>query len=156
MQSLYDELRTEIFKYLDAPIPIILTNRKWYSISKDPHARAEWLIHKYGKAHALFHAVRLGNNFLTQEVVQSLLSKDAMISRYFMQRLVMNYGTYDDQLIKLKAEYNVNMVEVNKLYALKRRSIPPWASDLSIEVFTTLMDRGHSILKDEIAIKGND
>src|SRR6266542_694615 len=157
MQSLCDELKIKIFKYLDTPIPIILTNRKWYSISQDPHARAEWLIYKYGKAHALFHAVRLGNNFITTKVVQYLLSKDAMISRYFMQRLLMNFGAYDDQLIKLKAEYNVNTIEMNKLYDLKKRYTPPWASDLPVEVFIDLMNKGCNILKDKgFAIKGND
>ncbi|PKC09087.1 hypothetical protein RhiirA5_416130 [Rhizophagus irregularis] len=36
------------------------------------------LIYKYGKAHALFHAIRLG-----------ILAKRAIISRYLIQRLMM-------------------------------------------------------------------
>lgn len=43
----------EFFKFVHTPLPLILTNRQWYTISKDPHARFEWLINKYGRAHAL-------------------------------------------------------------------------------------------------------
>ncbi|GBB93620.1 hypothetical protein RclHR1_02200001 [Rhizophagus clarus] len=74
MQPLY-ELNIQFFKFVDTPLPLILTNRQWYTISKDPHARAEWLINKYGRAHALFHAVRLGNSFITAEVIQALLAR---------------------------------------------------------------------------------
>src|SRR5688572_30184067 len=108
MQSLFDELMIEIFKYLKTPFSIMLTNRRWYTISQDPHARAEWLIYKFGKAHAFFHAVRLGQGFITEEVIQSLLSKNAMFSRYFIQRLLMSYGSYDKELIRNKAEYSPN------------------------------------------------
>ena len=87
MQPIYDEIRTEIFKFLNTPISLALTNCKWYAISQDPHTRAEWLIYKYGRAHALFHAVRLGSGFITEDVVQALLARNAIISRYFIQRL---------------------------------------------------------------------
>src|ERR1043166_2252713 len=104
MQSLtYDELRIEIFKFVKTPISLLATNRKWYAISQDPISRAGWLIYKYGKAHALFHAVRLGNTFITEDVVTSLLANNAIISRYFVQRLLMHFGTYDE---KLKRERN--------------------------------------------------
>ena len=68
--SLYNEilLKVEIFKYLDEPISIILTDRAWHSISKDSYTRANWLIRKYGKANAFFHAVRLGSNFISPDV----------------------------------------------------------------------------------------
>jgi hypothetical protein len=39
MQSLYDELSIEIFKYITTLISRI------GNISQDPHARAEWLIY---------------------------------------------------------------------------------------------------------------
>src|ERR1044072_3122225 len=108
MELLYDELSIEIFKYNATPINLSVTNKKWYNISRDHHARAKWIIYKYGKAHALFHAVRLGNSFITEEVIQALLSKDVILSRYFIQRLLMHFGTYDEKLIKLKVVHKVN------------------------------------------------
>src|ERR1051325_11389870 len=110
MMPLSDELRVEIFKYLNTPISLALTNRKWYAISQDPHARAEWLIYKYGRAHVLFHAVRLGEGFITEDVVQALLARNAILSRYFIQRLLMQFGSFDERLIELKIEHNVNSV----------------------------------------------
>src|ERR1044071_3425000 len=108
MWSLCGELRIEIFKLVDKPISLSLTNRKWYAISQDPHARAEWLIYKYGRAHALFHAVKLGEGFITEDVVQALLARNAILSRYFIQRLLMHFGKYDEKLIEFEIEYNVN------------------------------------------------
>src|SRR3954452_20571890 len=105
MQSLHDEIGIEIFEFVNTPISLLITNRKWYAISQDPHTRAEWLIYKYGKAHALFHAVRLGSGFITVDVVQALLAKSAIISRYFIQRLLMHFGAYDEKLIELQIEY---------------------------------------------------
>jgi hypothetical protein len=93
MQLLFNELRIEIFKQIDKPLS--LANRDWYEVSRDPHARAEWLVYKYGRAHALFHAVRLGNKFTTIEVVQALLSRNVILSRYFVQRLLIHFS-YDE------------------------------------------------------------
>ena len=56
MQSLSDELDISIFKFVTTPISLAVSCNKWHRISLDPHARAEWLIYKYGKSHALFHA----------------------------------------------------------------------------------------------------
>ncbi|CAB5188271.1 unnamed protein product [Rhizophagus irregularis] len=109
MQSLYDELSIEIFKYITTPMSLILTSRKWYAISQDPHARAEWLIYKYGKSHALFYAIRL-DSFITLDVVQALLARNVVMSRYFVQRLLMYFGNHDQRLIELKVEYNLNQV----------------------------------------------
>jgi hypothetical protein len=147
MESLCCELKTEIFRYVSTPISLILINRNWYFTSQDSHARAEWIIYKYGRAHALFHAIRLGNNFVTVEVVQVLLAKKAIMSRYFIQRLMMQYGTYDPKLIEMKNKYNINIdVPKNK----------PWASDLSLPVFTKLIAEANNELKTDIAVRGND
>src|SRR6266542_976139 len=157
MQSLYDEISIEIFKYIRTPISFVVTNRKWYSISQDPHARAEWLIYKYGKAHALFHAVRLGNSFITEEVIQALLSKNVILSRYFIQRLLMHFGTYDEKLIKLKVEHNVNQIDFDRLRALQKKLSSPWGSNITLTIFTKLITNGYNILNDnELATKGND
>ncbi|EXX55878.1 uncharacterized protein OCT59_010613 [Rhizophagus irregularis] len=150
MQSLYDELRINIFKYVITPSSLVVTNREWFAISQDPHAKAEWLINKYGKAHALFHAVRL-RNFMTDNVVQALIARDAIISRYFVQRLLMHFGTIDEKLTKQKIEYNVH--NVNNRSPWKKS----WASNLTIPVFTNLITKCYEILNDnELAAKGND
>src|SRR5437763_920384 len=121
---------------------LVLLNRNWYSTSQDPHTRAEWLIYKYGRAHALFHAARLGNTFITVDVVQSLLAKKALISRYFVQRLVMQFGTHDPKLIEMKMKYNMN-VDIPK---------NPWASNLSVTVYTKLITEAFRELKGDVAI----
>src|SRR5581483_3310004 len=142
MQTLY-ELNVDIFRFVTTPISLILTNRQWYTISKDAHARAEWLINKYGRAHALFHAVRLGNSFITQEVVQALLARKAIMSRYFIQRLLMHFGSYDEKSIELQTELNIQ----KKL----------WASNLPLPVFTKFITEGYNILNDRnLVAKGND
>ncbi|PKK77947.1 hypothetical protein RhiirC2_770748 [Rhizophagus irregularis] len=46
MESLYGELKVEIFRYVFTPMSLVLLNRNWYSMSQDPHARAEWIIYK--------------------------------------------------------------------------------------------------------------
>ncbi|CAB4374962.1 unnamed protein product [Rhizophagus irregularis] len=46
MEPLYNELRIEIFKFVDTPISLALTNKKWYVISQDPQSRSDWLIYK--------------------------------------------------------------------------------------------------------------
>ena len=108
MQSLHDEIRIEIFKFVNTPILLSLIDRKWRAISQDPHARAKWLIYKYGRSHALFHTVRLGSGFITEDVVKVLIARNAIISRYFIQHLIVHFGTYDKKLIELKIEHNVN------------------------------------------------
>src|SRR5215213_5587051 len=139
MESLYDEIRLEIFKFINTPISLALTNRKWYSISQDPHARAEWLIYKYGRAHALFHAVRLGSGFITDDVVQALLARNAIISRYFSQRLLMHFGTVDE---KLRRERNINQADSNRIPNFQCYS---WASNLSLSIFIKLIAAGYNI-----------
>jgi hypothetical protein len=137
MEFLYNELKVEIFKYILTPISLILLNRNWYSISQDSHTRAEWLIYKYGRAHAMFHAIRLGNNFVTVDVVQALVLRGAIISRYFVQRLVMRFGTCDN--------VNGNVSKRN-----------PWASDLTLPVFTKVITEAIRELKGDFSVKGND
>ena len=149
MQSIYDEIRIEIFKFLNTPISLVLTNHKWYSISQDPQARAEWLIYKYGRAHALFHAVRLDSGFITENVVQALLARNAIISRYFIQRLLMHFGKYDEKLIEFEIEHNVNQINFDRIHS-------PWASNLPLQIFTRLLTEGYIILNDNLATRGND
>jgi hypothetical protein len=154
MQSIHDEIRIEIFKFVKTPISLVLSNRKWYVISQDPQARAEWLIYKYGRAYALFHAVRLGGGFITEDVVQALLARNAIISRYFIQRLLMHFGKYDERLIEFEIQHNVN---INRIRAFQEKLHSPWASNLPLPILTKLMTEGYNILNDNnLAVKGND
>src|SRR4051812_41841858 len=127
MQSLYNELRFRIFQFVDTPISLALTDRAWYSVSRDPQSRADWLIYKYGRAQAFFHSVRLGNSFLTVDVIKALLAKNAIISRYFLQRLLMHFGSYDEKLIELKIEHNVNQIDFDRIRAFQKKLSSPWA-----------------------------
>src|SRR6266480_1641944 len=157
MQFLYDEVMIEIFKFVNKPTSLAMTNRKWYAISQDPHARAEWLIYKYGRAHALFHAVRLGSGFITEDVVQALLARNAIISRYFIRRLIMHFGAYDEKLIELKIEHNVNQIDSDRIRAFQKKLHSPRTSDLPLLVFTKLITEGYKSLNDNgLATKGND
>jgi hypothetical protein len=156
IEFLFDELKLEIFKFVKTPISLVLTNRKWYIISQDPQARAEWLIYKYGRGHALFHAIRLGD-FITEDVVQALLSRNAIISRYFIQRLLMHFGNYDERLIELKIQNNVNQVDFDRIRAFQKKLHSPWASNLPLPILTKLMTEGYNSLNDDnLATKGND
>src|ERR1051325_9680071 len=152
MLFLSDELRVEIFKYLNTPISLALTNRKWYAISQDAHARAEWLIYKYGKAHALFYAVRLGGGFIAENVVQTLLARNVIISRYFIQRLLMQFGSYDERLIELEIEHNVN----HRISAFQKKLQSPWAGNIPLSVFTKLLAEGYNLIGRNLMTKGND
>ncbi|GES73901.1 hypothetical protein GLOIN_2v1817420 [Rhizophagus clarus] len=157
MQSLFNEIRGEIFKFIDTPISLILTDRKWYTISQDSHVRAEWVIYKYGRSHALFHAVRLGNDFLTVDVVQALLGRKVLISRYFIQRLLMYFASYDEKLVELKIQHNINQIDYERFRAFQKKLSSPWASNLHLPVFTKLITEGYNTLNDQdLTIKGND
>jgi hypothetical protein len=69
MNELCPEMKAEIFKYVSTPIELMISNKDWYEISKESHVRGEWLIYKYERAYALFYSVRLGNHFISTEVV---------------------------------------------------------------------------------------
>ncbi|RIA96689.1 hypothetical protein C1645_871870 [Glomus cerebriforme] len=155
MHKFSDELYCKIFKLIDTPISLVLTNRKWYNIAQYPHARAEWLIYKYGRFHALFHAVRLGSDFITVEIVQALLAKNAIISRYFIQRLLMYFGAPDELLIDLKIKYNVNQNNIDRIRSYQKKLPCSWAGKLPLPIFNKLIIEGFNIFKD-LPIKGND
>ncbi|CAG8635408.1 3885_t:CDS:1 [Funneliformis mosseae] len=162
MLSLYDELNIEIFKHIPTPINLLVSSRKWHNISQDPHARAEWLIYKYGRAHAIFHAVRLGNGFITEKVIHLLLKK-AILSRYLIQRLLKHFGI-DEKLITLPylkvVHNNIIQVDLDRYRAFhKKLPFPslPWGSNLSLTNLTNLITEGFSLLNDQnILAKGND
>jgi len=136
MKLLY-EINVEIFKYVETPISLALTNRNWYYISQDPHARAKWLLFKYGRAHALFHAVRLGNKFLTITVCKCLIEqRKAILSRYFLQKLMV-----------YNIKFNPKLLNDNQKI---------WGGDIEVEVFNYITHKAFNLYKNEMYINGND
>ena len=77
--------------------------------SHDPHVKTEWLVYKFGRAHVLFHAVRLDSNFIIKKVVQELLA-NASLSRYYVRRLLMYFGAYEKTYRTLKMEHIVKLI----------------------------------------------
>ena len=73
-------------------------------IAKDPYAKTEWLIERYGKEYALFNAVRLGLTFIDMTVCQSLIERKVISSRYFFQILLKHLRMYNQKLVELKIE----------------------------------------------------
>src|SRR5436305_10122783 len=110
-QNFEYEIKINIFKYVNYPLNLALTCRNWSVIAKDPYAKSEWLIICYGKAHALFHTVRLEPTFIDIPICQTLIARKVMISRYFVQRLLMYFGRYCQKLIELKVEHNVGQFD---------------------------------------------
>ena len=131
-QNFEHEIKTNIFRFVKIPINLILTCRNWSIIGKDPYAKSEWLILHYGRAHALFHAVRLGPTFIDVSVCQTLISRKVILSRYFTQRLLMNFGKYDQKLIEHKIEHNVGQLDADKIRAFQQKIKSPWASNSPI------------------------
>ncbi|GBB93894.1 hypothetical protein RclHR1_02250004 [Rhizophagus clarus] len=152
MNVLY-EIKIEIFKNVDNPLSLALVNRPWYTVFHDPHARSEWLLNKYGRAHALFHAVRLGSNFLTLDVMKCLIAKKAILSRYFVQRLMLQCGKCDQKLLELRSRQNVNQENLKKLNSFRNNH---WGNDLSVDVFVFILEEAIKIYKSDVYIKGND
>src|SRR4051812_39402917 len=99
LQNIEYEIKIIIFKYVNSLLNLVLTCRNWSVIAKNPYAKTEWLIVRYGKAHALFHALRLGPTFIDITVCQTLIARNVAIPRYFIQRLLMPFGKHHQRLI---------------------------------------------------------
>ncbi|CAG8720267.1 2675_t:CDS:2, partial [Cetraspora pellucida] len=152
---LADEIIINIFKHVKYPFDLLLSCKKFYAISKDCQARAEWIIFQYGKAHCLFHAIKLGPTFINVEVAQLIVARGGILSRYFVQKLLIHFGSYDEKLIKLKITFNVGQVNIDQPLYQKIR--PPWASDLQVSVFTFLLSKAYDQLgASDMCGKGND
>ncbi|CAG8475304.1 21136_t:CDS:2 [Cetraspora pellucida] len=156
MNELSDEIKIRIFKFVQFPLCLLLTCKRWYYISMDCQARGEWIVYSYGKAHALFHAIRLGPNFINVGVVQIIIAKDGIISRYFIQRLLMHFGSYDQTLLDMKRDYSSGLGNTDQAQNLQTTKLP-WASDTPISVFTFLLNEASKKLKTlDLVAKGND
>ena len=93
MDKLPAEVKVEITSYVQNPSSLARCSREWYSVVNSPHTKYRWLLNKYGRVHALFHAVRIGEPFLNLDVAELVL-KNSRISRYLVQRLKLVYGKH--------------------------------------------------------------
>ncbi|PKK76175.1 hypothetical protein RhiirC2_772805 [Rhizophagus irregularis] len=91
-ENFVDEIKINIFKYVNHPLNLTLTCRKWSIVVKDPYAKTEWLIVKYGKAHALFQAIGLGPTFIDMALCQVLIERKVITSKFFIQILLKYFG----------------------------------------------------------------
>src|SRR6266540_7027634 len=159
-QNLEDEIKIIIFKYAENPMNLALTCRRWADIAKDSYAKTEWLIVHYGKAHAMFHAVRLGPTFIDIAVCQNLFARKVITSRYFIQKLLSHCGKYDQKLIELKIEHNLGQLDADRIRTFQRTVKLPWASNLPTSVFAYLLVEGCKQLtnsnNESLPLKGND
>src|SRR6185369_13009478 len=102
-----------IFINTKFPISLILTDKSWHKISKNSKVRANWIIKNYGKAHSLFYAIRYSHNFISLELVDLLIKENVILSRYLVQRLLLQFGKIDDSLIELKIQNDINVNNIN-------------------------------------------
>src|SRR5436309_98101 len=102
MEKLPQKFFIEIYQYIRHPISFILVNKKFHRLCIDPVAKSKWALTNFGRIHVLVFAISLGKTFTTVDVVKSLLALKANFSRYFIQRLLLQYGQYDEGLIQLK------------------------------------------------------
>ncbi|CAG8745092.1 21233_t:CDS:2, partial [Cetraspora pellucida] len=128
-------IKINIFRYIKNPLNLILSCKEWRNVANNSEAKAEWIISNHGKAHALFHAVKLGPFFIDLPTAQALITKGAVLSRYFVQRLLLHYGSYDPTLIGLKITHNVGQIDPNRIKSLQQKIRAPWASDIQLSVF---------------------
>jgi hypothetical protein len=57
----------------------------------------------------------------------------------------MHFGAYDEKLIELKIEHNVNQADFDKILAFQKKLSSPWASNLPLPIFTNLVTAGFNI-----------
>ncbi|CFW92744.1 protein of unknown function [endosymbiont DhMRE of Dentiscutata heterogama] len=154
--NLPNEIKISIFKYVEFPSNLSVSCSSWSNISQDQQARAKWIIFWFGKTHALFQAVRLGPTFINTGVVQAIVAEEGVLSRYFLQRLIMHYGKYDPQLIELKISHNTGQTDINRIRDLQQRGQAPWASNLPLPVYIFLLTKAHEEFGNDFYEKGND
>jgi hypothetical protein len=85
------------------PCQLASSSRSWYSMINNPVTKCRWIIRKYGRTRSLFHAIRIGEPFVTLPVIDSLLIQ-ANLSRYFLQRLMTTFGKQDRKLIEIQSQ----------------------------------------------------
>ncbi|CAG8466343.1 5737_t:CDS:2 [Cetraspora pellucida] len=153
--ELPNEVMIYVFKYVKNPMNLTVSCKRWSFICKDSQAKAEWIIYQFGKAQCLFHAVRLGPKFISVDVARAIITKGGILSRYFVQRLLIHYGNYDQKLIELKIVHSVGQTDIDSIKALQQKTIP-WASNLPISVYIFLLTEASYQFNTYLYLKGND
>ena len=137
MKRLPPELFIEIFKHIRYPISLILVNKEFHQICIDPVTKSKWTLANFGRIHGLFRAVSLGKTFITVDVIKSLLALKVNYSRYFMQRLMLQYGQHNEKLIKIDKD--------DEFKAFQGSNKTIWLSDIPFDVFVTLLNEAEAI-----------
>ena len=150
-----NSIKINIFKYVDYPINLALACQN----CADPYAKSEWLVVCYGKAHALFHAARLGPTFINIPVCQALIARNVIVSRCFIQTLLIHFGNYDQKSLDL-FEHNFGQRDIDRIRAFLQKVRPFWASNVpTMSVLTFLLVEGYRQLSnasEDLPSKGND
>ena len=82
-----------IFSFLPtrAPAKFALVSKRFHAISKLPYAKSLWLIERFGRTYALYHAIRIGA-IIDGPTLDSLLDGGrAHVSRYWFQVFISAY-----------------------------------------------------------------
>ncbi|CAG8513196.1 7347_t:CDS:2 [Cetraspora pellucida] len=146
--GLSDEILINIFKFIRFPLNLILTCKSWYNISGDHMVRAEWIVYQYGRAHALFYAIRFGPNFINLYVAKAIVTNGAIISSYFIQRLLLHFGKADQQLETLKMDHNINNQNMTNVQIIQQQNSKiPWANDWIKPTTENVTDRIKELIK---------
>src|SRR5436305_65277 len=90
IKELPNETLIAILKHVKFPLNFSLSYRRLAGITLDCQARTEWIIYQYGKMHCLFYAIKLEPSFINLSVAKNLTSR-GVLSRYFLQRLFINW-----------------------------------------------------------------
>ncbi|CAG8591997.1 5765_t:CDS:2 [Cetraspora pellucida] len=158
------EIQIRIFVNIRHPKNLLMANKAWYKISKQTDVRAEWVIVQFSKAHALFHSIRLGPKFVNVDLIKKVIEMGGILSRYFVQRFLLSFGSYDPKLIEMKIEHNVGNIDREQIRRVQQKSAAPWGSDTPLDVFTYILleasmrlnPSDKSIPYTDFAVKGND
>lgn len=95
------------------------------------------------KTHAFFYAVKLGSSFINSDMFKILINKKCILSRYFLQRIITQYGKYDYFLLELKQK----KIDQDNL----------WSNNISLNTFTTLLNISTTVYNEnELYLKSND
>ncbi|KAI9333917.1 hypothetical protein DFJ73DRAFT_764208 [Zopfochytrium polystomum] len=91
------EVWTRVFSHLDVASPhqFSLVSRKFRAISGDPHARAAWLVSRYGKPLALYFAFRAHRGVLSTEVGKLMIAAGCGLPRFLVQLVDKEYHRLD-------------------------------------------------------------
>ncbi|CAG8462588.1 5405_t:CDS:2 [Scutellospora calospora] len=164
LSGLSDEIMLTIFKHIRFPISLLMVSKNWHELSKNHDVRASWMIFQFGKARALFYAIRFGPNFINVPTINMIIEKGGMVSRYLVQKLLLLFGTYDQKLIETKIEYSVGNKDIEQIRKVQKKSALPWGSNIPLNVFTYILLEASKQLNPfnkpepyiDLAIKGND